>query len=353
MVQLTGRLKIQASTKRIGFCCKWIDRPDQTEGIKSTDDARKYNTGTTTVAWLNRQTREVAEQKLWDLMVQNIESTRKLVERVSTLDPSLRMVRLSSDILPCYTHESFADYWLQPDVVSYAETHFARVGDIARNSGVRLSFHPGQFTVLASSNPGIVERSLEEFEYHANMARWMGYGRTFQDFKINVHISGREGPDGIRRAYQRLSPEARNCITIENEENAWGLNDCLSLRDIIPTVLDIHHHWIREGEYIDASSDRVKQVIDSWRDVRPTLHYSVSREDVLVNHSTTTMPAHSSLLVEGYKKQKLRAHSDFYWNRAVNEWALTFWPNFDIQCESKGKNLASFALYEQAKALGM
>ena len=340
-------------TKRIGFCCKWIDRPDQTEGIKPTDDAKQYNTGTTTVAWLNRQTREVAEQKLWDLMVGNIESTRKLVERVSTLDPGLRMVRLSSDLLPCYTHESFADYWRQPDVVSYAETHFARVGDIARNSGVRLSFHPGQLTVLASSNPGIVERSLEEFEYHANMARWMGFGLSFQDFKINVHISGREGPAGIRRAYGRLSPEARNCITIENEENAWGLNDCLTITDIVPIVLDIHHHWIREGEYLLPGDDRVKRVIDSWRGVRPACHYSVSREDVLVGHSTTQRPDHKTLLLEGYKKQKMRAHSDFYWNESVNEWALTFWNNFDIQCESKGKNLASFRLYEQAKQLAM
>ena len=353
VVQHTGSLKIQAFTKKIGFCCKWIDHPGQTEGIKSTDDAKQYNTGTTTVAWLNRQTREVAEQKLWDLMVGNIESTRKLVERVSTLDPGLRMVRLSSDILPCYTHESFADYWHQPDVVSYAETHFARVGDIARNSGVRLSFHPGQFTVLASSNPGIVERSLEEFEYHANMAKWMGYGLSFQDFKINVHISGREGPDGIRSAYSRLSPEARSCITIENEENAWGLNDCLTISDIVPIVLDIHHHWIREGEYLSPRDDRCKRVIDSWRGVRPACHYSVSREDVLVGHDTHNAPNHAALLVEGYKKQKLRAHSDFYWNRKVNEWALTFWDDFDIQCESKGKNLASFALYEQAKALNL
>ena len=341
------------STKKIGFCCKWIDRPDQTEGIKPTDDAKQYNTGTTTVAWLNRQTREVAEQKLWDLMVGNIESTRKLVERVSTLDPGLRMVRLSSDILPVYTHDSYRDYWLQPDVLSYAETHFARVGDIARANGVRLSFHPGQFTVLASDNPGIVERSLEEFEYHANMAKWMGFGLSFQDFKINVHISGREGPAGIRSAYRRLSPEARNCITIENEENAWGLNDCLTITDIVPIVLDIHHHWIREGEYLLPGDDRVKRVIDSWRGVRPACHYSVSREDVLVGHSTTQRPDHKTLLLEGYKKQKMRAHSDFYWNESVNEWALTFWNNFDIQCESKGKNLASFRLYEQAKQLAM
>jgi UV DNA damage endonuclease len=339
--------------KRIGFCCKWIDTPEQTEGIKSTDDARKYNTGTTTVAWLNRQTRAVAEQKLWDLMVGNIESTRRLVERVSQLDPSLRMVRLSSDILPCYTHADFADYWRQPDVVSYCETHFKRVGDLARNSNIRLSFHPGQFTVLASSNPGIVKRSLEEFEYHANMARWMGFGLSFQDFKINVHISGREGPAGIRRAYQRLSPEARNCITIENEENAWGLDDCLTISDIVPIVLDIHHHWIREGEYLSPRDERVRRVIDSWRGVRPACHYSVSREDVLVGHDTLTAPDYKALLLEGYKKAKLRAHSDFYWNRQVNEWALTFWPDFDIQCESKGKNLASFELYEQAKQLNL
>ena len=341
------------STKKIGFCCKWIDRPDQTEGIKPTDDAKQYNTGTTTVAWLNRQTREVAEQKLWDLMVANIESTRKLVERVSTLDPGLRMVRLSSDILPVYTHDSYRDYWLQPDVLSYAETHFARVGDIARANGVRLSFHPGQFTVLASDNPGIVERSLEEFEYHANMAKWMGFGLSFQDFKINVHISGREGPAGIRSAYRRLSPEARNCITIENEENAWGLNDCISISDIVPIVLDVHHHLIREGEYISVDDERIRRVIDSWRGNRPAIHYSCSREDVLVGHDPLVAPDMTQLLAEGYKKQKMRAHSDFMWNKASNIWALTHLEWADIQVEAKGKNLASFALYEEAKQLGL
>jgi UV DNA damage repair endonuclease len=335
-------------TKKIGFACKWIDGPSQINGIKQTDTAKEFNTGSTTVAWLNRQTREVAEQKLWDLMVSNIESIRKLIERVGTLDDHLRMVRIGSDILPVYTHNDWMYFWRRPDVINYCEKQFREAGDIARLQNVRLSFHPGQFTVLASDNPDIVNRSIEEFEYHASMAAWMGFGQKFQDFKINVHIAGRLGPEGIRLAYKRLSPEARNCITIENEENSWGLDDCLSISDVVPIVLDIHHHWIREGEYISPRSDNVKRVVDSWRGVRPTCHYSVSREDVLMDHVTDIMPNHTALLEAGYKKQKLRAHSNFYWNTEVNKWALQFLDQFDIMCESKAKNLASFALAKEA-----
>jgi UV DNA damage repair endonuclease len=282
-------------------------------------------------------------------MVKNIESVRLLIEKVGSLDGHLRMVRLSSDLLPVYTEPTWSWFWRRSDTRSYAEKHFGEIGSRARELDVRLSFHPGQFTVLASDNEDIVDRSIEEFEYHAQLAAWLGFGRHFQDLKINVHISGRAGPEGIRRAHSRLSPQARNCITIENEEISHGLDDCLSISDLVPIVLDIHHHWIREGEYISPRDDRVKRVIDSWRGVRPTCHYSVSREDILVNHDPMVMPNHSQLLAEGYRKQKLRAHSDFYWNRAVNEWALGFWDNFDIMCESKGKNIASFALYEQAK----
>ena len=337
--------------KRIGFACKWIDHPGQVDGIKPKDDCKKYNTGSTTVAWLNRQSKAIAEQKLWDLMVQNIESIRLLVEKVGSLDEDLRMVRLSSDILPVYTEPTWGGYWRDPSVRDYCEREFGRVGALARERNVRLSFHPGQFTVLASDNPDIVNRSIEEFEYHVDMARWMGFGRTFQDFKINVHIAGRQGPNGIRTALARMTPEARNTITIENEEMSHGLDNCLLISDIVPIVLDIHHHWIREGEYIRPDDDRVKRVIGSWRGVRPVCHYSVSREDVLVEHSVDTMPNHQQLLAEGYKKAKLRAHSNFYWNTAVNEWALSFRETHDIMCESKAKNLASFALYEEAKKI--
>jgi UV DNA damage endonuclease len=177
----------------------------------------------------------------------------------------------------------------------------------------------------------------------------MGYGKTFQDFKINVHIAGRLGPDGIRAALARMTPEARNCLTIENDEMTWGIEDSLELVNDCALVLDIHHHQIHSGEYIEANDDCVKRIIDSWRGVRPVIHYSSSREDLLVDHPRDQRPDLRTLLESGYKKAKLRAHSDFMWNTACNEWALEHGEWADIMVEAKGKNLASFALYEQAK----
>jgi UV DNA damage repair endonuclease len=292
------------------------------------------------VAWLNRQTQDVAEQRLWDLMVHNINSIKLLITKVGELDESRRMVRLGSDILPVYTEPSWSYFWKRSDVRAYAEKAFSEVGALGRQLDVRLSFHPGQFCVLASDSDRIVDRSIEEFEYHADMIRWMGYGQKFQDFKCNIHIAGKKGAAGIIDVLPRLSTEARNTMTIENDEMRHGIEESLLLKDHVALVLDIHHHWIRTGEYIDPDDDRVKGIIDSWRGVRPALHYSVSREDYLIHHDINTKPNMEELLKAGYKKSKLRAHSDYYWNNAVNDWAAGFGRDFDIQCESKAKNLA-------------
>jgi hypothetical protein len=76
----------------------------------------------------------------------------------------------------------------------------------------------------------------------------------------------------------------------------------------------------------------------------------VSREDLLTTHDHTVRPDYPALLEAGYKKAKLRAHSDYMWNTACNDWALSHWQWADIMVESKAKNLASIRLYEYANA---
>jgi len=334
---------------RVGFACKYLHDDQNLKPKVLKEIQQPLNFRGTTIRWL-RENNDNAQEKVYELIEHNLNATENLVDYVSSLPMNQRMLRLGSDMLPAYTEPNFGHLSKTNYITSKVADKLNTIGIKARNNQVRLSMHPGQFCVLASDREEVVKKSIEEFEYHVDIARWMGYGKSFQDFKINVHISGRQGPEGIKNVLGKLSPEARNTITIENEENAWGLDSCLELEKHVPLVLDIHHHWCNSnGEYISANDDRVKRVIDSWRGVRPTCHYSVSREEHLPEHRTDIKPDFTSLCEQGLNKQKLRAHSDYMWNTAVNEWAGTFRENFDIMVEAKMKNLASIPFEEETR----
>jgi UV damage endonuclease UvdE len=321
------------TVQRIGFACKI----QESQGKANPS----LNTKTTTLTWLNKQTKNVAVERLYEIAEQNIQALQRQLVWVGAQPKHLRMFRLSSDLLPAYTHEDWMWAYFEPSMVKLLETGFAKVGELARKHDIKISFHPGQFCVLASENSNVVENSIQEFEYHCDIIRYMGYGQQFQDFKCNVHIGGKLGPEGIKQAVRKLSREARNTLTIENAEFTWGLDASLELVDTCALVVDIHHHWINTGEYLDCNDPKLEQVLESWRGVRPTLHYSVSREDLLIDHDTNVLPDFQQLKLQGFTSAKLRAHSDYYWNSAVNTWATSFLPRFDIMCESKEKNLAS------------
>jgi UV DNA damage repair endonuclease len=313
---------------RVGFACKF-------------EDVAVPNIKTTTITWLNNATKQAAEGKLNALINHNLNALYQQVKWVGSRSPGHRMLRISSDVLPAYTHDDWYWYYSQSSVQEVLIKEFQDIGDLARSLDVRLSFHPGQFCVLASNSPGVVLNSIMEFEYHCDMIRMMGYGQTFQDFKCNVHIGGSLGPDGIKSVLKKLSSVAKNVITIENDEFKWGLESSLELVDHCALVLDIHHHWIRTGQYIEPTDIRVKMLINSWRGVRPVIHYSVSREDVLDGcWDENKVPELDVLVSGGFTKAKLRAHSDYYWNHACNNWAYSFSNTHDIMLESKTKNLA-------------
>ena len=331
--------------KKIGFACK-LSEFDAKQQVVTVEDC---NFKSTTVAWLNRQHKNVAVSKLCELMKHNIYAAKKLVKHVGNLEENLRMVRLGSDCLPVYTHADWSWFWQSADVRAYCEREFAVVGNLARENNVRLSMHPGQFCCIVSDNEDIVSRSVEELEYHTDMIRWMGFGKSKLDFKLNVHLSGKRGVDGFDNAWNKMSPELRNSLTLENDEYQKGLDDLLQLKDKVGVVLDIHHHLIKEDEYIQSDDPRIEQILESWQGVRPTIHYSQSRDEY-ISKFANCIPTMQEMLTEA-KKSKLRAHSEFYTNKKINEWALTHLEWADIMAESKAKNLASVELLNQWKSI--
>ena len=153
---------------RIGFCCKWLNDHSEFGGMKVNAKDRDLNGRSTTMRWL-REHPEEAEQRQWDIMNHNALAAKKMVERVGSLHPGRRMVRLGSEMLQGYTEANWKDWWQRKEVQDHCAKIFAPVGETARKLDVKISFHPGQFCCLSSVNPDIVERSLEEFEYHVDI----------------------------------------------------------------------------------------------------------------------------------------------------------------------------------------
>lgn len=315
---------------KLGFACKYLN-----------SDAKQFFPfrATTRKRFLSLNHDEQVAL-LYEISETNLKQLYLALEKLATLPEALRMMRIGSDLLPLYTVPEAVP--LFADFLPSLHPLFTRCGDLARANAIRLSFHPGQYTVLASDNPDVVKRALEDVEYHTLCAVLMGYGKTFQDFKINIHMNGKLGFDGFRHAFGQLSAEAQRMLTVENDEVSCSLDDVLQAKELCPIVLDIHHHWVKENQFIKPDDPRIADIIASWRGVRPVMHYSISQEGLIPE---TGFPDQQQL---GLSKMKLRAHSDYYFNDTLNDWALSF-SDFDIMCEVKMKNLARETLYARAQ----
>lgn len=296
---------------KLGFACHLLDA----DGVKMYPFR-----GTTKTAFIAKGCNP---DQLLALCTHNILSLRSMLRHVAKDVPEHRMMRIGSEVLPLFTlPEAQGPY---SEILELVLSDLKDVGNFARYHGIRLSFHPGQFTVLASHSDDVIGRALEDLEYHTTVAVAMGYGSQFQDFKINIHGNGQGGVSQFRRSFGRLSPEARNMVTVENDEYSKSVQDLLPLADLCPIVFDIHHQWIhRDFKYLRADSRAIREVVASWRGVRPVMHVSRSRA-IEQGIDTDSKAAH-------------RAHSDYYSPATARR--LASFSEFDVMCEAKMKNLA-------------
>lgn len=335
----------ETAPPRLGYCCVYVP-PD---GDKQA--ARRMNTCTTTITALSRLEQRAAFEKVLGLVQHNMQALAAQIAHVGAQPPLERLLRLKSDILPAYTHPVARWMYADPAMQRLVRDGLAGVGALARKLGVRLSLHPGQYCVLATVNDTTLAGAIDEFEYHTDIMRWAGYagGWHRHGAHINIHIgSSVGGLERFRMGLARLSADARGLITVENDEMMFGLDDVLQVADVLPVVLDFHHHWVASrGEYLQPGDPRIDRVRESWRGVRPVSHISVSQESLLPDHPKDRLPDFTALSAAGLKPRDLRAHSEMMWNSAVNDWMAAQLVWTDLEVEAKGKNLASRQLAAQ------
>jgi UV damage endonuclease UvdE len=338
--------------KRIGFCCKFVSETEFKDKKSAAEWHSLYNTKGTTVTSLEKLTRTQAIDKLCGIVRYNTEVLMRQFQLVGSWPQELRMMRIGSEILPARTHANWSSAY-QESVMIEALRGFGEVGKLARDFDIRLSTHPGQFTMLVSHEPEVVERAIEDLEYHSEIFRLMGFDGSDQRQEINIHGGARRDDflDYFQHSFARLSSDTKQWLSVENDEYSYGLDHLLPLKDKVKICLDINHYWIHQGTYLSPDDPRLTQVIESWRGARPEIHVAWPHEDVLPSHSNTTRPDIALLESSGIKRSKLRAHSKRPWNKALNSYCLEFWDRMDLMCEAKEKNLAARELYDYSQTL--
>jgi UV DNA damage repair endonuclease len=331
---------------RLGFCCTYV-APQPDPALTAAMNMR-----TVTMAWLARQTLGAAYDRLVEVVSHNLDVLDRQIAHVAGMDRLERMFRIVSNFLPGWSHPTATPLY-DADLVALIERRLAAAGNAARTGDVRLSMHPAQHAILATLRDEALANAIVDIMDHVAVFAMMGYsGWHPYGAHINIHGgAGSIGIDGVRHGLARLPSEARDLVTIENDEMSFGLDDLLQVADDTAIVVDFHHHWIKSrGEWLMPGDPRVARLIASWRGVRPAAHVSVSREVLYSELISDELPDYAALSAAGFKASELRGHSDLMWNTAVNDLVARHLAWCDVEVEAKSKNLASAGLAAHVRA---
>lgn len=244
------------------------------------------------------------------------------------------VMRLSSSLFP-----QFTNYDLIPESKRYnmdfAKEALKEVGNFALSNKMRLTFHPGQFNILASPNEKIIEKTILELKMHADIFDIMGLDNNSI---LTIHGGATYGDkeSAINRwilNYKKLPENIKKRLVLENCEKNFSIEDCLKVHEAtqIPIVFDNHHFNVYKAmhpaENFKDIRYYIKEVIQTWikKGLRPKFH--ISEQDLL--------------RVSGAHSQYINSFPDYYL-----EIPEKYEIGVDIMVEAVAKEAAIIKLYK-------
>jgi UV DNA damage endonuclease len=240
----------------------------------------------------------------------------------------IRLYRMSSQVIPFASHPKNTLDWRD----EFAEP-LARLKATASAHRLRVSMHPGQYTVLNSPHPAVVAASVAELEAAARLIEAVQDDATG---KIILHVGGAyDDRAGSLRRFEEvakgLSEPVRRRLVIENDDTVYSTGEVLSLSEStgFPVVFDWFHHTIRASDDPDHAR-LIARCFASWRagDGVPKVHLSSQAPGGRVGH-----------------------HAEFVEPAELAAF-LEYAPDspFDLMLEAKKKDLALLRVRDQLAA---
>jgi UV DNA damage endonuclease len=280
----------------------------------------------------------------------SLERLRDILDYLERHD--IRMYRLPTALAPYASHPELPQFH---DQVAQCAEQLAQIGAVVRERGIRLSSHPGQYTVLNSENPATQAAAVAELEVQAALLDAMNLG---PEAVVVLHVGGAAGGleaahDRFLAGFEQLSARAQARLVVENDDRSFGLVDVLELarRTGLRLVWDVLHHRCHDPAGI-SNREALRAALDTWNvaDGVPKIHYSSPRLDVEERRVKVGRRTETRFVLP-----QLRAHADLI-DPIGFEAFLRDAPagrSFDIMLEAKAKDLALLRLREQLAERGL
>jgi UV DNA damage endonuclease len=212
-------------------------------------------------------------EKIFELASANVAALQPILEWNAA--HGIELFRITSDLIPFGSHPINTVPWWQ-----ILKPEFERLGRFIANKGLRVSMHPGQFTILNSPRAEVVANSVKELEYHTAVLDALEVDNSH---KIVIHLGGVYGDkqESLGRFVancKRLDSRIKARLVIENDERCYTVADALGASKAIglPVVFDVFHHvWNPSLEALSVRSI-IERAAKTWRkrDGRLKIHYS-------------------------------------------------------------------------------
>lgn len=301
---------------RIGYCCIALGI---NEGLSKKDHIT-VNRGMVKRTFDSKGLDYVSE-----LVIQNLNDTLKVIDY--NINNNILVYRLSSDSFPWMSHYSFEDLPKFKVILSLLQ----KIGDKVKSSGMRVGFHPGQYTILASENPQVVQNSIDDLNKHAQILDLMGLDVSTY-YSVNIHLgttkpTREEAAERFCQNFEKLSESTKKRLVVENDDKlaqytVQHLYEMVHKKIGIPIIVDSLHFSCHNDGY--SWEETFNLAVSTWGDIKPITHHSSSKK--LWEDNATT----------------IQTHSDFLYEKFEN-----FGVDVDIELECKAKDIALFRYKNQ------
>ena len=217
--------------------------------------------------------KNASDERLNNLIYHNLISLENIIDY--NIRNNILLFRISSDLIPFGSSPANKlDWW---KINAY---HLNKIGRKILDSGMRVSMHPGQYTVLNSPDEAVVSRAVCDLDYHAKVLDSLGVG---PEHKIILHIGGcyKDKQQSAKRFcenYARLGEMVKQRLVIENDDKIYNIGEVLDIGTSlgIPVVFDNLHNAVNPCRDKEDEKYWINKCSLTWQesDGGQKIHYS-------------------------------------------------------------------------------